>query len=66
MNEELPKKSNRVKEFFAVGDVFRYISRLWTPQREANINTRIMHGINRIAIVIFLAALIYWIFKRLS
>ena len=65
MNKD-PEKSKpklSLKEFFSLGDVGRYFFRGKEANKPANVNVRIMHGINRLAIVIFLAGVIYIVFK---
>lgn len=60
-----PKSRNRIKEFFQLNEVFGYFFRGKDPSRPSNINIRMMHGINKISIIIFLAGVIYLIFKLL-
>jgi hypothetical protein len=60
-------EKNQVKEFFKVGEVGNYFLRVFRkpdPNAPTNINLRMMHGINKISIVVFLAALIVWTVKR--
>lgn len=57
------KRKNKLKEFFQMNEVFAYFFRTKDPSRPTNINLRMMHGINKISIVIFLAGVIYLIFK---
>ncbi|HMQ01297.1 MAG TPA: hypothetical protein PKC24_16060, partial [Cyclobacteriaceae bacterium] len=52
-----------VKEFFGLGPVFGYFFRKNDPGRPNNINIRMMHGINKISILIFLAALVVMIVR---
>ena len=59
------KKKVGIKEFFSLGEVAGYFFRKKKTDQPVNINTRIMHGINRIAIIVFLAGIIYLILKRL-
>ena len=62
------KSRNSFKEYFQVGEVFSYFIRVFgkrDPSKPSNLNLRMMHGINRISIVIFLLAVIYLILKRL-
>jgi hypothetical protein len=63
---ELPKEKKHagLKEFFSVGEVFGYFFRSKKKDEIPNINTRIMHGINRIAIAVFLAGIFYLVLKR--
>lgn len=53
------------KEFFSLGEVGGYFFRGKDPARPSNINIKMMHGINKISIVIFLAGVIFLILKRL-
>ncbi|UCS95424.1 hypothetical protein KZP23_10615 [Echinicola marina] len=58
---------NKLKAFFQLGEVGNYFIRVFKktdPSQKSNLNLRMMHGINRISILIFLAALIFWIVKR--
>ena len=50
--------------FISMGEVGGYFFRRKDPNRPVNVNIRIMHGINKISIVIFLLAIIYLIAKR--
>ncbi|AHM63653.1 hypothetical protein D770_27050 [Flammeovirgaceae bacterium 311] len=60
------KKQNEEswRDYFALGDVFGYFFRKKDPSRPNNFNIRMMHGINKISILIFLAGVIYMILKR--
>ena len=62
---ETEKKKGGLKEFFSLGEVGGYFFRKKDPSRPSNINIRMMHGVNKISIVIFLAGVIYIIFKLL-
>jgi hypothetical protein len=59
------KKGNRFKEFFKLGEVGGYFFRGKDPSRPSNINIKMMHGINKISIVVFLLGVIFLILKRL-
>jgi hypothetical protein len=61
----MEKKKNSFKDFFSLGEVGGYFFRKKDPSRPSNINIRMMHGINKISIVVFLAGVIYIIFKLL-
>ncbi|WP_373523567.1 DUF6728 family protein [Aquiflexum sp.] len=59
--------NNKIKEFFKLGEVGNYFFRVFgkpDPSRPSNINIRMMHGINKISILIFLGAILFWIVKR--
>ncbi len=61
-------ENNKVKEFFnlgAVGNYFISVFQKPDPNKKTNFNLRMMHGINKISIIVFLFALIVWTFKRL-
>jgi hypothetical protein len=53
-----------LKEFFSLGEVGGYFFRKKDPSRPADINTRMMHGINKISIVVFILGVLYIIFKK--
>jgi len=44
------------KDFFGLGDVLGYYFRKKDPNRPTNTNLKIMHGINKISIIMFLIA----------
>ena len=50
----------KLKDFFNFGEVFGY---LFKPKKGENFNTRAMHFINRLAILIFLVGVIYIVIK---
>jgi hypothetical protein len=58
------KKKGGVKEFFRMGEVGGYFFRKKDPSRPYNINIKMMHGINKISIIIFLLGVLYIILKR--
>lgn len=64
--EEQPeqKKKLTLKDFFSLGEVGNYFFRRKNPDRPTNINLKMMHGVNRLAIIMFLAAVIYFVVKR--
>lgn len=57
-------KRYTVKDYFNFGDVFGYFFRKKDPNRPSNFNIRMMHGINKISILIFLAGVLFMILKR--
>ncbi|HZY78799.1 MAG TPA: DUF6728 family protein [Cyclobacteriaceae bacterium] len=59
----MEKKKNSLKDFFSLGEVGGYFFRKKDPNRPNNINIRMMHGVNKISIIVFLAGVIYLIFK---
>lgn len=58
------QKKNGLKEFFKMGEVGGYFFRKKDPSRPNNINIKMMHGINKISIIIFLLGVIFIILKR--
>ena len=53
-----------LREFFKMGEVGEYFFRKKDPSRPNNINIRMMHGVNKVSIAIFLLAVIYLVVKR--
>lgn len=58
------KKKLSLREFFTLGEVGGYFFRKKDPSRPSNINIKMMHGINKISIAIFLIGVLYLILKR--
>jgi len=58
-------KKNSIKDYFRIGEVLGYFFRKKDPSRPTNFNIKVMHGINKIAIIIFLLGVIFLIIKRL-
>ena len=62
MQEE--KSNNSAKEFFNLKEVFGYFFRNKSKnEKPKDINLKMMHAINKIAIVVFLISLIIWLFR---
>ncbi len=59
------KKKNSFKDYFKVGEVLGYFFRKKDPSRPKNFSLKVMHGVNKLSIIIFLLAVIYLIVKRL-
>jgi hypothetical protein len=59
------KKKLSFREFFSLGEVGGYFFRKKDPNRPSNVNIKLMHGINKISIAIFLVAVLYLVLKRL-
>lgn len=60
-----PKKKLSMKEFFKLGEVGGYFFRGKDESRPSNINLKMMHGVNKISIIMFLLGVLYIILKRL-
>ncbi|MEM8966021.1 MAG: DUF6728 family protein [Bacteroidota bacterium] len=58
------KDQNSLKDYFAFGEVFGYFFRKKDPNRKTNFNLRMMHGINKISIIMFLLGIIFLIIKN--
>jgi hypothetical protein len=58
-----PGTRSKLREFLQLNEVFGYYFRSKDPSRPSNINIRMMHGINKISMLIFLIGVIYLIFK---
>ena len=59
---------NRIAGYFKLGEVFRYFIRVFQkpdPNHPTSLNLRMMHGINRISIVMFLIAILVYIIKHI-
>jgi hypothetical protein len=52
------------REFLSLSEVGGYFFRKKDPSRPSNINIKLMHGINKISIAIFLMAVLYLVLKR--
>ena len=59
------KKKSGWRQFFSLGEVGGYFFRKKDPSRPTNINIRMMHGINKISIVVFLLGVLYLVLKHL-
>jgi hypothetical protein len=59
------EKKMPFKDFFSLGEVGNYFFRKKDPNRPSNINIKMMHGVNKISIIIFLLAVLFLIIKRL-
>lgn len=64
MSEPKNKRSS-LREFFSLGEVGGYFFRKRDPNRPTNINIRMMHGVNKLSIAIFLVAIVYLILRKL-
>jgi hypothetical protein len=58
-----------MKKYFQLGDVFNYFIRVFkkpNPNDPTSFNLRMMHGINRISIIMFLFCLIVMIVRAFT
>ncbi|MBS1680399.1 MAG: hypothetical protein JST48_01690 [Bacteroidetes bacterium] len=63
-NQQPEKKKMTLRDFFSLGEVGAYFFRKKKEDRPTNINIKMMHGVNRLAIIMFLLGMIYFIIKR--
>jgi hypothetical protein len=60
----------RLQEMLKVGPVFSYFGRVFRKDKDgkypASTNLKMMHGINKISIVLFLIAVIVMIFRAIT
>ena len=54
-----------IKDYFKLGEVTGYFFRKKDQGRPSNFYIKVMHGINKISIIIFLAAVIYLVLRKL-
>lgn len=72
MMEEQKKKEGTenekltIKEAFTLGPVFGYFFRKKDPNRPKNFNLKVMHGINKLSIIMFLIALTVMIVRHFT
>lgn len=64
-HQDNTKERAGIKQFFKLGEVGGYFFRRKDPSRPSNINIRMMHGINKISIIIFLLGVLFLILKRI-
>jgi hypothetical protein len=63
--QEKSKEKLTLREYLDLGEMWGYFFRKKDPNRPANFSLRMMHGINKISILIFLAGMIYLAAKHL-
>ena len=57
-------KKKSIKDFFKMGEVGGYFFRSKNDSRPSNFNIRMMHGINKISIIVFILGILFLIIKR--
>lgn len=55
---------SRLREYFDLGPVVGYFFRKKDPNRKPNFNLRMMHGINKISMLMFLVGILFIIIKK--
>ena len=64
MSNQIKREKNTVKDYFSFGEVLGYFFRKNDPNRKSSFNLRMMHGINKISILMFLVAVIVLVVRR--
>jgi len=57
-------EKNTLRDYFKLGEVAGYFFRKKDPNRKTNFSLKMMHGINKISIIIFLLGVLYLVLKR--
>ena len=63
--EQHREQKGGLKSYFQFGEVLGYFFRKKDPNRHANFNLKMMHGINKISIVVFLLGVLFVLARRL-
>ena len=53
----------KMKDYFKVSEVFGYYFRKKDPSRATNFNLRMMHGVNKLSMIMFLICIIVMIVR---
>ena len=64
MNQKRENNEKKESGFFDLREVGRYYFRKKESGKKKDLNLRMMHTINKIALFMFLAAIIYLVIKR--
>ncbi len=66
MENQVEKSGKKLslREFLSLGEVGGYFFRKKDPNRPTNINIKMMHGINKISITVFLLGVLFILAKR--
>lgn len=59
------KEKGKLRQFFDLSEVFGYYFKKKDANKKVDLNTRMMHGMNRIAIIVFLLAMLYFVVKKI-
>lgn len=59
------KKKSKVGYFFDLGEVFGYYFKKRDPNKKIDFNLKMMHGMNKISIIVFLLAIIFFVCKKI-
>ena len=58
------KNKKKISYYFDFSEVLTYFFRKKDPNRKINFSLKMMHGVNKISIIIFLLGVIFIIIKR--
>jgi len=58
------KNKKKISYYFDFSEVLTYFFRKKDPNRKVNFSLKMMHGVNKISIIIFLLGVIFIIIKR--
>jgi len=58
------KNKKKISYYFDFSEVLTYFFRKKDPSRKVNFSLKMMHGVNKISILIFLLGVIFIIIKR--
>lgn len=64
--EKQEEEKMKLKEYFGFGEVLGYFFRKKDPDRPSSFNLKVMHGINKISIIMFLIALTVMIIRAIT
>jgi hypothetical protein len=64
-SQKQKREKNTIKDYFGLGEIVQYFFRGKTGKRPS-FNIRMMHGINKISILVFLLAIIIWVIRRVA
>ena len=64
--QEKQEEKGSLRGYFDFGEVFGYFFRKKDPNNKPSFSLRMMHGINKFSIIIFILAFIVWLIKRLT
>ncbi len=64
--ENKQEEKMKLKEYFGFGEVLGYFFRKKDPDRPSSFNLKVMHGINKISIIMFLIALTVMIVRAVT
>jgi hypothetical protein len=55
---------NSFKDYFQLGEVAGYFFRKKDPARPTNFSLKMMHGVNKLSILVFLAGIVFVLVKK--